>query len=295
MLFRSPYMYSDAKINFRGVTPAEAALPVDLATAREYFNVVTDKLSDTLTGPADAEGKATVAYADIIRASAEEMAECDYAIVYADSPNNVCVGLTSGGYDRATESFIPISLQYGEYVADCENVRLESISGPMVEEEISNVYGVQNIMVQMNCSYYEKTANLYNETHLDSFNYAVENMPEDAKIIMAIDTKNPMVVSEFEENADAILMGFAMDPRTIMDIVTGQYEPSGLLPFQMPKDMSTVEGQFEDVPRDLECYVDSMGNTYDFAYGMNWSGEIEDERTAKYDVAPLVTPENTVD
>ncbi len=41
----------------------------------------------------------------------------------------------------------------------------------------------------------------------------------------------------------------------------------------------------------MECYVDADGNTYDFAFGMNWSGVIDDERVAEYKVEPLVTPE----
>ena len=53
--------------------------------------------------------------------------------------------------------------------------------------------------------------------------------------------------------------------QAIMEIVSGASEPSALLPFQMPANMSTVEKQFEDVPRDMECYTDSEGNVYDFA------------------------------
>ena len=34
----------------------------------------------------------------------------------------------------------------------------------------------------------------------------------------------------------------------------------------------------------MECYVDSEGNAYDFAYGLNWSGRISDARTEKYAV-----------
>lgn len=33
---------------------------------------------------------------------------------------------------------------------------------------------------------------------------------------------------------------------------------------------------------DLACHVDSEGNTYDFGFGLNWSGVIRDARTAKY-------------
>jgi beta-glucosidase len=50
----------------------------------------------------------------------------------------------------------------------------------------------------------------------------------------------------------------------------------------MPANMKTVEEQYEDIPRDMECYVDSEGNTYDFAFGMNWQGVIDDERVARY-------------
>jgi len=51
---------------------------------------------------------------------------------------------------------------------------------------------------------------------------------------------------------------------------------------QMPANMKTVEEQFEDVPRDMQCYTDSEGNVYDFAYGLNWSGVIDDDRVSNY-------------
>jgi beta-glucosidase len=46
--------------------------------------------------------------------------------------------------------------------------------------------------------------------------------------------------------------------------------------------MRTVEEQFEDASHDMECYEDSEGNTYDFAFGLNGEGIIDDHRTAKY-------------
>ena len=50
----------------------------------------------------------------------------------------------------------------------------------------------------------------------------------------------------------------------------------------MPANMKTVEEQNEDVPHDMECHVDSEGNKYDFAFGLNWKGVISDKRTSKY-------------
>jgi beta-glucosidase len=51
---------------------------------------------------------------------------------------------------------------------------------------------------------------------------------------------------------------------------------------QLPKDMKTVERQMEDLSRDMECYKDSDNNRYNFAYGLNWSGQIDDNRVKKY-------------
>lgn len=91
-----------------------------------------------------------------------------------------------------------------------------------------------------------------------------------------------MVFSEFENQADAILLNFGVQDQAILDILTGAAEPSGLLPMQMPADMQTVEKQFEDVPLDMRPYKDSQGNIYDFGFGLNWKGIIKDARVLKY-------------
>ena len=91
-----------------------------------------------------------------------------------------------------------------------------------------------------------------------------------------------MIFSEIEKSASAILIHMGVQDQALMEIISGGTEPSGLLPFQMPANMLTVEEQFEDVPRDMKAYRDSEGNTYDFAFGLNWSGVIEDDRVKKY-------------
>ena len=77
-------------------------------------------------------------------------------------------------------------------------------------------------------------------------------------------------------------MSFGTSNEAFLDIVSGKAEPSGLLPCQLPINMETVEKQKEDVPRDMIPYVDSEGHAYDFAFGMNWKGVINDERVQKY-------------
>ena len=92
----------------------------------------------------------------------------------------------------------------------------------------------------------------------------------------------PTVPAEFEKDANAIVADFGVQNQAILDVLTGAYEPSGLLPFQMPANMKTVELQDEDIPHDMIPYVDANRHDYDFGFGMNWKGVIHDARTEKY-------------
>lgn len=289
-----PLVYTPATEGFVGQNFYSADLPVSMDILEQYFNVVTDTVSDTLTGPAGEDGNPTLAYADVIRATPEQLAQCDYALVFARTPKNTTGWSITGGFDMKTQSYVPLSLQY-EYVADSDSVRKESIAGRMVETMAQTPYGEQAVKEKENQSYYGKAALIDNATDLDMILYAAENMPENAKVIVAMNAegKSPvaqMVMSEFEDKVDAILYGFNIDNRAFLDIAAGKVEPSAMLPVGMPASMEAVEKQLEDVPRDMECYVDAAGNTYDFGFGLNWSGVIQDERTAKYCVPALTEP-----
>lgn len=101
-------------------------------------------------------------------------------------------------------------------------------------------------------------------------------------VVLVIALSNPLVMKEVEPLADAILIGFDVQVQAILDILSGQHEPSGLLPAQMPADMDAVEEHCEDKPRDIRCYTDADGHTYDFAFGLNWQGVIDDDRVKRY-------------
>ncbi len=46
--------------------------------------------------------------------------------------------------------------------------------------------------------------------------------------------------------------------------------------------VETVEHQKEDVPFDMECYQGEEGHVYDFGFGMDYNGTMEDERVRRY-------------
>jgi beta-glucosidase len=293
-----PMVYS-APTTGRTTTPGSANPSFNLEAASEYFNVVTDAVAKTLTGPVDAEGKRTLSPKDIIRASQAEIARCDFALVRITSPQNgnpTYMGFGGITTDGKKYTYLPISLQYRPYTANSEFVRKVSIGGDMIEvtETSPEGYGDIKTLVKENRSYFGKTGIIRNESDLD----LILNTASAAdKVIVALGVSQPMVFKEFESKVDAILVGFGGDrssyqpDKAFLEVIAGKVEPSGLLPLQMPANMETVEAQFEDVPRDMECHVDSDGNKYDFAFGLNWSGVIKDNRTAKYDVPPIVGSE----
>ena len=126
-----------------------------------------------------------------------------------------------------------------------------------------------------------------NYGHLEALQYA-DSVAGDIPVIASVSMLRGMVWSEVEPLADVILVCYNMQrPEVVAEIVCGKTEPNGLLVFQQPKDMETVEAQLTDVPRDVTCYTDAAGNTYDFAFGMNWSGIIKDDRVSTYSAAPI--------
>ena len=241
--------------------------------ADDYFEVVTDTVGEA-TGEASEDG--TVAYqeSDIVRLTADELADVEYAIIKVNNPTDPYGGVQTD--EDGNNVYYPISLQYRPYTADGDNVRTESLNP---EDE----YGEYE-----NRSYYGNSTYSSNESSLDLVIDTKANLPEGAKLILVVDATNPMCYYEIEPYADVILMGFgSLYEEAYAHIISGEVEPYGLLPFQMPLDMDTVEAAQEDVSRDLECYTDSEGNTYDFAFGLNWSGVIDDDRTATYKADPL--------
>ena len=104
----------------------------------------------------------------------------------------------------------------------------------------------------------------------------------DKPVILVVHVDRPFVPAEIEPSADAVLFSFGVSNNALLDVISGAFEPSGLLPCQFPTDMKTVEDQCEDVPFDMDCYKDADGHVWDFAFGLNWSGVIADSRTARY-------------
>ena len=192
--------------------------------------------------------------------------EADFAFVYANEPQG------GHGYDVADRDaggngYVPISLQYEDYTAS--SARPESIAGGDPLEPSSNR------------GYRGKTVSTSNRGDMEAVIEARRVMG-DKPVIVAVSVLRPFVPAEIEPYADGLLVAINVQHQAVLEIISGRFEPQGLLPMQLPASMTAVEEQCEDRPHDMECYRDSEGNVYDFAFGMNWSGVISDDRVKRY-------------
>jgi beta-glucosidase len=192
--------------------------------------------------------------------------EADFALIGITSPDGG-VGYDKADLEKGGNGYVPISLKYGPYKA--EYARDTSIAGGSPFEDFTNR------------SYKNKTTTAMNINDMSAV-IETRNKMGEKPVVVVVNVSKPMVFAEIEPMADAILVHMGVQDQALMDLISGAAEPSALLPFQMPANMKTVEEQFEDVPRDMQCYSDTDGNTYDFAYGLNWSGVISDERVSRY-------------
>ena len=169
---------------------------------------------------------------------------------------------TAGG-----NGYTPISLQWGEYTA--AEARPESIAGGDPLEK------------SRNRSYRGKTVKASNSADAEAVALTKKALGEKPLVTVVYAVK-PFVPAEIEPWSDALLVAFNVQYPAVLEVIRGAFEPEGMLPMQLPRDMATVERQSEDVGGDMECYRDSQGHLYDFAYGLNWRGVIHDSRWKQF-------------
>lgn len=161
----------------------------------------------------------------------------------------------------------PISLQWGPYTAT--NARAHSIAGGDPHESSDN---------RSYRGFTETSSNSTDALLVQTTKAVMGDKP----VIVMVAMERPFVPVEIEPWADALLVSCGVSSNALLDILSGAAEPYGLLPCQLPAHMETVEAQCEDVPRDMECYRDAQGHVYDFAFGMDWKGVINDTRVKRY-------------
>ena len=120
---------------------------------------------------------------------------------------------------------------------------------------------------------------------------------KDGKVIVNVNVKSPWLLGNVEPYSDALTVGFDTNADAVIDVMTGAYNPTGVLPLTLPKDdnvikVTNVNGHAICVsPNDVPgydkdkylpanlldangkgyAYVDSEGNYYESNFGLTLS------------------------
>ena len=71
-------------------------------------------------------------------------------------------------------------------------------------------------------------------------------------------------MSDIDGKSYSLLAEFGSSDRAIIDVIFGEFNPIGKLPFELPSSQRAVENQMEDVP------YDSKNPLYPYGHGLSY-------------------------
>lgn len=84
-------------------------------------------------------------------------------------------------------------------------------------------------------------------------------------IVMQFDS--PYVIPELANESAALLATFGVTDEALFDVLTGKFNPTGKLPFELPSSMDAVRGQLEDLPYDSKAPLFKFGSGLSYSTG----------------------------
>jgi beta-glucosidase len=74
----------------------------------------------------------------------------------------------------------------------------------------------------------------------------------------------PAVIPEIAMASKALIADFGANDKNVCEVIFGNAQPQGKLPFELPSSMEAVENQLTDVP------YDSENPLYAFGFGLSY-------------------------
>lgn len=108
--------------------------------------------------------------------------------------------------------------------------------------------------------------------HQGDLNFKGEQLAHIQKVmqtkptIVSVYMERPAVIPEIADQAAGVIAEFGALDDALLDVIFGEFNPTGKLPFELPRSMAAVEAQYEDLP------FDSEDPLYQFGYGLSYDG-----------------------
>ena len=92
---------------------------------------------------------------------------------------------------------------------------------------------------------------------------------EKVPTVTSIYLERPAVIPEIADKSAALIGHFGLSDEVLLEVIFGNINPTGKLPFELPSSMQAVKNQKEDVP------YDSKNPLFKFGFGLSYEKEIE--------------------
>ena len=85
--------------------------------------------------------------------------------------------------------------------------------------------------------------------------------------ILVMNLQRSAVLTKIEGLSKAIIADFDVDEKIILELIQGNFSPTGKLPIELPSSIKAVEDQLEDLP------FDSKNPLYEFGHGLSYKNK----------------------
>ena len=92
----------------------------------------------------------------------------------------------------------------------------------------------------------------------------IKSLAKIKPVILVMSLKRPTVFSEIANVSDAIIADFQVQENILLEMIYGNFLPTGKLPFEIPSSIEAVKDQREDLP------YDSVNPLFKFGHGLNY-------------------------
>ncbi|MEK9613278.1 MAG: glycoside hydrolase family 3 N-terminal domain-containing protein [Flavobacteriaceae bacterium] len=146
-----------------------------------------------------------------------------------------------------------------DYSSDFQNVSLKDADVIIAKIQTPKGEGVEaeSLMQKM----LEGGRLDYTQEQLNEFIPLFKSKPT----IVVANLQRPAILTEIDQVAQALIADFDVSNEVILDLIFGNFKPSGTLPIQLPSSMQSVLDQLEDTPFDAEKAL------YEYGHGLNYN------------------------
>ncbi|MFZ4287538.1 glycoside hydrolase family 3 N-terminal domain-containing protein [Variovorax sp. HJSM1_2] len=102
----------------------------------------------------------------------------------------------------------------------------------------------------------------------------IKTIQANTKSVMMINMGNPFLLDGIEPNASAVVATYDITVDALLDVIKGNFNPTGRLPMSIPAGQSALTKNASDLPGHYEnfayAYKDAQGSEYKFGFGLSY-------------------------